>query len=250
MMDPFERDPGGRRADSIGRVPRGNGVELKRGAVVFVGEGRDDCDVIRRLSADWEQPPLTLTRDDRGQLKDLNWNDQFRTLVENAFGHGVSAIGLMFDADEGRSKATRTLKRMFEKAELVFPSRPCRVRLQKRDRKVIKTAYLINPHGRQSGSLETLFRIQIDHARIDRAPIGPCIKELMRCYERVGDGGMHANRDKIAVRTYLAYHKPSNTGLTVALRDAVLTCDGPEFNAIRQFVDLLRPPSTPLLNGG
>lgn len=230
MMDPFNR---------------GRGIAFVQGDVVFVGEGPDDCTILRHMSSKWTHPPITLTRNDRDvELKRLNWEEQFRLLVQQAFTRRVHAIGLMFDAEKNRGKRIKELRGMFSKAALRFPSKANHVCVQVRDGRRIKTAYLINPAGRQSGSLESLFVPQV---RTSGA--GECIDELLKCYKQCRPAQMPSNQDKVRVRTYLAYRSPSNTGLSTALgNNKLLSCDDPGFAAIKRFVDLLKPRDMPLLD--
>ena len=80
--------------------------------------------------------------------------------------------------------------------------------------------------------------------------ISDCLKNLLKCYEKkkiiTRSARGRAKSHKILVRSYLACKKSHNTGLGPALEDKVLICDGPEFDAVKKFVSLLKPPSFPL----
>lgn len=233
MMDPFQKDK-----------DKGWQKLLGPGDVIFVGEGPDDCALVRHLTAHWKPRPWTLTRSDRDPLKALGWGAQFRTLVQNAYARRAAAIGLIWDAEKNRRRAIKTLRGMFKAADLVLPKAQNCVHLQGPSGKRIKTAYLVNPAGRNSGSLESLFVPQVRESRV-----GECVEQLLKCYRRREPTGMASNQDKVRVRTYLAYRNPSNTGLSIALQDGLLSCDGSAFAAVTRFVGLLKPPDMPLLNG-
>lgn len=228
MMDPFNRR---------------QRLELRRGDVVFIGEGGDDCALIRELAKDWKHGPQILTRNDQdAEMKKLDWSDQFRILVDQGKTRRISGIGLMFDAEPDRKNARKTIEKMFLGAGLTCPRSQNHLCTQIRDGNRIKAAYLINPAKKRTGSLESLFRSQVDGSRI-----GPCIGDLLKCYEKRGHAGP-ANLDKLVVRTFLSYKNPSHTGLTVAIRDQSLKLDGPEFNEVKRFVKLLKPSPTELLD--
>ncbi|MDO8630713.1 MAG: hypothetical protein Q7R41_09485 [Phycisphaerales bacterium] len=228
MMNPFHRD---------------SKIELKPGDVVFIGEGGDECAVLKSVTQGWHPEPVFLTRNDRDeQLKKLKWEEQFRLFIQQAFMRRISAIGLLFDAEPNRSARKSLIEKMFAAAELSCPRAANQVRATSKNGAKIKTAYFINPPSKKTGCLESLFVPQIKNA-----DVGLCITDLLKCYQRKAT--ILPNRDKLLVRTFLARRNPDNTGLTVALRDGSLSCDSKDFDSLRQFVEHLKPPETPLLNG-
>jgi hypothetical protein len=219
---------------------RARNLELAPGDIVFVGEGYDDCALLEHLTADWQTKPVLLTqRHERG----FTLYDQFRAIVQLAAKERASAIGLLFDAESDRKKTRDKLKKMFKRAQLEFPPKANTIRVSHANGLRIKTAYHINPANKTAGALEALFTPQVRQGAISE-----CVEDLLKCYNK-NNPLKPTMRDKVRVRTYLAYHNPSNTGLKNALDRGFLSCDGVEFSSVKRFVDLLKPTPTELLNG-
>jgi len=226
MIDPFNPS----------RPPR---LELKRGDAVFVCEGKDDCALVEHLTARWKFPPIVVTRN----LEDKSdWNDQFRTIVQQGLARRIASIGVLFDAETNRRKSEKTIRNMFKAAEISPPSKAGLVQKRRVNGDTIKTGFFINPPGKSNGALETSFLPQVMESEI-----GGCLRKLRSCYR--GIRRMKTIREnKVVVRTFLAHRRPYNTGLTLALAKSDLNCKRPEFEKLRKFIHLFAPPELPLFD--
>lgn len=158
------------------------------GDVLFVGKGMDDCALLEHLTRNWAQKPVLLTQKEE---PGIGLDKQFRYLVKVAFKERVSGIGLLFDAEEERKKTIFKLKRIFQEAELEFPSRANTIRKCRLDGVAVKVAYLINPAGKPSGALEALFVHQVR-----KSEVGQCLENLLKCYRKIARMPV-AKRDKV-----------------------------------------------------
>jgi len=199
------------------------------GDKVVLCEGRDECALLRHLTKTWPVPPKIGTRT---PVLNRNWEDEFRALAKQVPARGLAAIGFVFDAEKSTSDTEKSLTKYYSSAGFTKPNKPLCVDDSVIEGVTTRTLYLINPHDREMGSIESLFV-----AKIKESPQWHCIEELLRCYETTNR--IAQLEGKVIVRTYLS-HSRSNTGLQVALEDGLLSCDGQEFDAVRQFLELIR----------
>ena len=215
-------------------------IELQRGDVVFVGEGGDDCALLRHLTHDWKQTPVFLTRNPDANS---NWETQFRAIVQLGVLRRIASIALLFDAETNRKRQVELLGKMFEAAELPTPLRPGVIKKCGKEGAVLKTGFFINPSAKKQGALEALFVPQVNDSTI-----GECVQRLIQCYKKNGFNLSVTKRDKVIVRSYLALRNPNNTGLKLALAKNDLSCDGREFEKVKRFIDKFKPVESPLLD--
>jgi hypothetical protein len=221
MIDPFARGPR-------------SAVIFEPGDIVILCEGRDECAVIRQLTAGWPHTPKILTRD---ASAGLTWEDEFKALAGQVAMHVLSGIGFVFDAEPSRGQAERELKKRHDAAGLKMPRRPGKPEKSVVDGVEVWTAYFLNPPGRAQGGLESLFLPQIR-----KSPRWACIDALMRCYKKREP--IKQSPDKVILRTFIAHSNPYNTGLAVAFHKekgkSILTCDCSEFDPLRAFLSALQ----------
>ncbi len=216
MIDPLERFD--RKA-----------MQFAEGDKVILCEGRDECEVLTRLTRDWNPKPKIGTRDEAGGYE---WDQELRGLAQQVPIRKISAIGLVFDAEASRTDKVKELEQWYEYAGLTKPATANRLRLSEVDGAKVLTAYLINPPGRPTGCLETLFLQQVR-----ASDVGECVTALLECYAEHCPCGQ--NIAKVELRSFIAYWNAYHTGLGVAIRDGHLDCTGPQFDGLRRFVELL-----------
>lgn len=216
MIDPLERF--GRKA-----------MQFAEGDKVILCEGRDECEVLERLTRNWNPRPQIGTRDDAGGRR---WDEELRGLAQQVAIRRISAIGLVFDAEPSRRDKVNELAQWYRYAGLTMPATGNKLRFSEVDGTKVRTAYLINPSGRPTGCLETLFLQQVRASEV-----GKCVTALLKCYAKHCPCGEHLS--KVEVRSFIAYWNAYHTGLGVAIRDEHLDCTGPEFDGLRRFVELL-----------
>lgn len=209
---------------------------LKRGRItfiqgdkVFLCEGRDECEVLALLTHDWQtKPKIGINGDaERGLDQEL------KALAAQVPLRKIVAIGLIFDAESSRSKTEENLAKWYKFAGLTKPATANRLKISIVDGVKIRTAYLINPPGRSTGCLETLFLRQVSQSKV-----GKCIGTLMKCYE--DNCPTKVKLEKVVMRSFIAHRNGYNTGLGLAVRDGHLNCDGPEFDGLKRFVSKLK----------
>ena len=221
MIDPFA---GGQRP----------ALTFEPGDVVILCEGRDECAVIRQLTAGWPRKPKVGTRDDSAEQ---SWEDEFKALGGQIAMRKPSAIGFVFDAERSKAEAKRLLRRRYAAASLRMPRRPGKPEKSVVDRVEVWTAYFLNPPGRTQGGLESLFLPQIR-----KSPRWACLDALLRCYKKREP--IKKSPDKVILRTFIAHSNAYNTGLAVAFHKkkgkSILTCDCSEFDPLRAFLSELQ----------
>lgn len=216
MIDPLER---------FDRKP----MQFAEGDKVILCEGRDECELLARLTEDWETKPKIGTRN---QARGYNWEQELKGLAQQVPIRKISAVGLVFDAEDSRTDKVNELERWYEYAGLTKPATANRLRLSEVDGVKVLTAYLIIPPGRPTGCLETLFLRQVR-----ASDVGKCVTALLECYAEHCPCGQ--NITKVELRSFIAYWNAYHTGLGVAIRGGHLNCTGPEFAGLRRFVELL-----------
>lgn len=199
-------------------------LEFEVGAKVILCEGKDECAVVSRLTSHWETKPVIGTT-----AAGFSRRDEFIALANQVSIRRLTAIGFVFDAEDSRSQAESEIESYYIAAGLLKPKQPGRLKISVVDRTRVKTGYLINPPGKETGSLESLFLPQIEASNKWR-----CIHPLLECYK--AKCATKENESKVAVRTFIAHGSGHNTGLNVALRRNLLSCDSPEFDPLRKFL--------------
>lgn len=217
MIDPFSRPPS-------------RPMTLAPGDTVILCEGADECAVLRQLV---RERPHNLKLGTRSTEKGLNWEGEFAAIDDQVRNQGMTAVGFVFDAEDSMATAERLLHRRLTAAGFKPPPRPLVLAESSLDGVRVQTAYLINPHDRESGAIESLFLPQIRKSKRWK-----CIQRLLECYER--EERSKELVDKLIVRTFIAHANAANTGLNSAFNSEILNCDGPEFDPLRKFLDLLR----------
>lgn len=208
-------------------------LPLEDGDVAILCEGNDECAVVNQLTKAWGKRPKVGTRTYKPQF---NWADEIAALVKQVSKSHLAAIGFVFDAEKTRASREADLTRWYAEAGLTKPRKPLSLTTSVIDGYRFKTAYLINPHRKKAGAIESLFVPQIQ-----ASSRWPCIRQLLRCYER--QEPFKVDVHKLIVRTFIAHGNAYNTTLHVALQDRLLSCDGAEFDPLRKFLDLLRNAS-------
>lgn len=203
------------------------------GDTVILCEGRDECAVLRELceKKEWKRPPKIGFCQERE-----NAGEEIKNLVIQVRKHGVATIGLVFDAEDRAAAATNQVKKWLKKAGLNPPDGPLQLARTVLNEVKVQTAFLINPHGKDSGTLESYFLPQVE-----KTSRWACIKELIACYRE--HEPMGARVEKVIVRTFIAHQNASNTGLSVAFRDKILNCTDKRLEPVQRFLDLLRKAS-------
>jgi hypothetical protein len=225
MTDPSDRPP-----------PKP--VTLEKGDTVILCEGFDDTAVVRELRGDWTKKLRIVTPVENESLK-----GELKLLATAGVKDGIASVGLFVDAENSRAAREREVKHWLRSAKLPIPDRALVLAHPTSGTVPITTAYLINPHGKEQGAIESLFIPQIE-----KSPRWPCIQSLLKCYR--DHQGTNQRAEKVIVRTFIAHTNASNTGLNAAFKsnqkkkkDPILTCEGPEFDPIRRFIKLLRSAS-------
>ncbi len=213
--------------DPLVQLPR-DAVTFKKGDKVILCEGRDECYVLTHLTTNWVTKPKVGTKGDAH-----GWDGELRQLASQVAIRGVAAIGLVFDAEDSRVKREKWLRKIYAHAGLRKPARPNQLKWSPIDGVRVRTAYLINPSRRPSGSLDTLFLGQIRGS-----DVGKCVTALMHCYAECCPS-KQKNLEKLEVRSFIAHANATNTGLGLAVRDKHLNCDGREFDTLKRFAALL-----------
>ncbi len=116
------------------------------------------------------------------------------------------------------------------------PEAPLRVKRSSLDGASVHTAYLINPHGKDRGAIETYFLPQIQLTKR-----WLCIEKLLDCYRE--HDATKVLEEKLIVRTFIAHENGRNTGLNAAFNAEILNCDDRSFDPVRKFLSLLRKAS-------
>ena len=209
MTDPFTNRP----------------IELRKYTTVILCEGKDECFVVSELCKDWQdRPGIGVVDRGHGTEKEM------AALAQQAPLCRIQAIGFVFDAEKSRAKILSTLKTWYETAGLEMPKRAGTLKVSLLGGNYrVRTGYSITPHGKPSGWLESLFIPQIR-----KSDVWPCIDGLVACY--TDNCPSDQNIDKVIVRTFIAHRNAYNTGLGVALRDKILTCEDHSFDALRRFL--------------
>jgi hypothetical protein len=217
--------------------PERKPLALEEDSVAVLCEGTDEVFVVKHLAERSGYTVKAGKRDDNAGYDDAA---ELRALAQQAIRSQAKAIGLVFDAEDSSENANKRIKEMLQSAELTAPNAPLEVAETQTDGHSLKVAYLINPHGSLTGSLESLFMPQVRSHEL-----WACIEPLLDCYEakldqeEQGKKKVQRRRDKWAVRAYIAYSKPHNTGIGIALADEILHCDSEEFEPIRALLKLL-----------
>jgi hypothetical protein len=204
-------------------------VTFESGDVVFLCEGMDDCAVIAHLTQAWTKPPKIGTRDDK--KKERGWDKEFRALASQVQMRAIRAIGFVFDAEKSRKERLEELRNWYLAAGLTMPASECELCKMRLGTVDVSTAYLIAPPGVDVGCLDDLFIPQVQSSTV-----WPCLEGLIECYSSTL--ASNQPRSKLLVRTFIAHRNAYNTGLNLAIRDGHLSCDGPEFQHLRDFVAL------------
>jgi hypothetical protein len=208
-------------------------LALKGGDVAILCEGRDEVFVVKHLA---KQMGCDVVAGIKEEHPKITHETELRALTEQAVDRKARAIGVVFDAEQSRDTTAKRIGRMFEAAGLKMPQDELKLTKSVSDEHLLKAAYLINPAGRATGCLESLFIPQVQgHA------LWPCLDDMMTCYrEQLGKrAGSRAWADKVVLRAYIAHKCPGNTGVRPAVEDGILTCDTPEFDPIRRLLELL-----------
>ena len=215
MIDPFKR-------------PKTGPITFDAGGTVLLCEGFDECAVLRKLCADWAPAPKI------GVCQEgLDYADEIKDLATQVKMHQVAAIGLVFDAEGNRARRVDEIKKWLTKAGFKPPQGPLRLRKSSLGDALVQVAYLVNPHGKERGAIESYFLPQIC-----RTKHWCCIDELLRCYEEREPSKVL--REKLIVRTFIAHRNGRNTGLNAAFNAGILDCSDASLNPVRRFVALLR----------
>lgn len=211
--------------DPFASRPTAKALQFQPGDKVILCEGNDECAVVRQLTSHWKprKPVIGKTADG------FSRRDELIALVDQVSIRSLAAIGFVFDAEDSRSKAEAKLRADYDAAGLVKPKQPGRLKISVVDRTRIQTGYLINPPGKNTGNLESLFLPQIQ-----ASPQWRCIDSLLKCYQ--AECPTKEDGSKVAVRTFIAHGNAYNTGLMVALRDRLLSLDDAEFDPLRNFL--------------
>jgi hypothetical protein len=204
-------------------------VTFEADDVVFLCEGMDECAVISCLTQGWTKAPKIGTRDNT--KKEQGWDKEFRALANQVQMRAIRAIGLVFDAETSRKKRLEELSSWCLGAGLTMPDRECELCKMHLGTVDVSTAYLIAPPSEDVGCLDDLFVPQVRSSAL-----WPCLESLLNCYASTVPS--NERRSKLLVRTFIAHRNAYNTGLHLAIRDGHLSCDGPEFQSLRDFVAL------------
>jgi hypothetical protein len=218
MIDPFDR-------------PKRKPIEFDAGDTVILCEGFDECVVLRKLCTDWTQAPKIGICGEG-----LNWADEIKGLADQVKMRCVAVIGLVFDAEKDRAARIDEIKSWLQEAGFTPPQTALRPKKCSLDGVLVRTAYLINPHGKGRGAIETYFLPQIR-----RAEHWPCIEQLLQCYDERNPSSVL--KEKLIVRTFIAHMNGRNTGLNAAFNAKILNCDDRNFDPVRRFLSLLRDAS-------
>ncbi len=220
MIDPFSR-------------PSPKPMTFEPGDTVILCEGRDECAVLRELceTQGWDPPPkigfCQERRNQAGEIKNLAI--QVRT-------QGIATIGLVFDAENRAATATNQVKKWLKKAGLNPPDGPLKLATSVLNEVKVQTAFLINPHGKDSGTLETYFLPQVR-----KTSRWACIEKLLACYRE--HEPTKVREEKLIVRTFIAHGNARNTGLNAAFNAKILNCTDKSLDPVRRFLKLLRKAS-------
>ena len=218
MIDPFDR-------------PKPGPMSFDEGDTVILCEGFDECAVLRRLCGDWKPPPkIGICQDKKSEASEL------KGLAIQIRKHGVALLGLVFDAENDRNARIAEIKKWLKGAGFKPPKAPLQVERSSLGDTVVRTAYLINPHGEERGAIETYFLPQVR-----RAQRWPCIQRLLTCYDK--HEPTDVLEEKLIVRTFIAHKNGRNTGLNAAFNANILSCDDDSFEPVRRFLSLLREAS-------
>jgi len=218
MIDPFDK-------------PKPGPMTFDEGDTVILCEGFDECAVLRRLTVDWTRPPKI------GKYQDgASEAEEIKNLAIQVRTHRVAVLGLVFDAEKGRTAQTAEIKKWLKGAGFTPPKAPLRLKRCSLDGVLVRTAYLVNPHGKNRGAIESYFLPQICSTKH-----WPCIDELLQCYAE--HNPTNVLREKVIVRTFIAHKNGRNTGLNAAFNAKILNCDGETFDPLRRFLRLLREAS-------
>ncbi|RJP32182.1 MAG: hypothetical protein C4547_14265 [Phycisphaerales bacterium] len=198
------------------------------GDTVILCEGFDECALMRRLCNGLHKAPRIGCAD-----RNSSPESELRDLAQQVRMGNVRAIGLMFDAECSRSRTETKLQRWLQEAELPVPADAIQLAESTLSGNKVGTAYLIDPHGRDSGAIEDYFLPQIRATRQSE-----CIDQLLECYRE--HAPLEQLEQKVIVRTFVAHRNGRNTGLNAAFNAGILTCDGEEFDPVRRFLAVLR----------
>lgn len=220
MIDPLPRDR-----------PKPEPMTFDEGDTVILCEGFDECAVLRRLCTDWKRAPKI------GKCQEgLNEEDELKSLAIQVRTHRIAVLGLVFDAEKDRTARKDQIKQWLEGAGFTPPKQSLRLRISLLDGIEVRTAYLINPHGKHRGAIESYFLPQIHETTHWR-----CIEQLLRCYAK--HNPTEVLKEKVIARTFIAHKNGHNTGLNSAFRANILSCDHDSLEPVRRFLSLLRRAS-------
>lgn len=215
MIDPFDKPPPGP-------------MKLHQGEAVILCEGFDECAVLNRLL----QSNTTGLR--IGMLQDRqNVAGELRSLADQVRINRLAALGLVFDAEDDRAARQAQIMNWLDAAGFAPPKRCLTLRKSMVDGVPVRTAYLINPHGKRGGMIESYFLPQIY-----RTKQWQCIKGLLDCYSANAESDVRV--EKLIVRTFIAHRNGYNTGLNAAFNDHILDWTVPELDPFRRFLSLMQ----------
>jgi len=220
MIDPFLRPS---------PVP----MKFERDDTVILCEGRDECAVLRELCTrkEWKRPPKT------GVCQEgTNPREEINDLVIQVGMHEIATIGLVFDAENMAATATNQVKKWLREAGLNPPDGPLKLATSLLNKVKVQTAFLINPHGKDSGSIETYFLQQVRSTKR-----WDCIDKLLAWYRK--HEPTKEREDKVIVGTLIAHGNASNTGLSAAFNAKILNCTDNSLKPVQRFLELLRKAS-------
>lgn len=206
-------------------------MTFDEGDTVILCEGFDECAVLRRLCKDWKRQPKI------GKCQEgLNEEEELRNLAIQVRTHRIAVLGLVFDAEKDRNARKGEITQWLKGAGFTPSKLSLRLRISLLDGVPIQTAYLINPHGKNRGAIESYFLPQII-----KKTHWPCIEQLLQCYAERNP--TKVLEEKVIVRTFIAHKNGRNTGLNAAFNSRILTCDDESLRPVRRFLSLLRSAS-------
>lgn len=198
----------------------GDGLSRQR---LLIVEGRDEVQLVEALLQAGGRDDVEVRSFDgvdnlKGYLKALTQVGGFENL---------SSLGIMRDAEDDANRALVRIQGGLAAAGLGTPGASL-TPMGARPRVVV----LINPHGRESGSLE-----DVCLAAAENDPALGCVEEYVRCLGRVGASPVRPAKSR--VHALIAAKDRPELSLGTATKRGYFPLDHAAFEPIRKLISLL-----------
>jgi hypothetical protein len=158
-----------------------------------------------------------------------NLNPFLKTLIALPRFHEVTTVGIIRDADSSKKSTMQSVQNALRRANLPVPKTPLQLTGSKP-----RVAFLILPHGRNSGMLED---VCLDSEKNNS--LMQCVETYMQCITDKKAGPRITMLSKAKVRVFLASKEEPNLLLGQAAQKGYWNWDDVSFEPLRKFISLI-----------